>query len=207
VQREPAEADQRLRTPCAHRLGERTENRGHGRVMSSRDRARQPPDGRAHGYETRDPESVGGFSDHSPVSPHAFHEFDEPGQLPADSEGKWPSGSHWAFARCSPDTLLRGERRSTPSRAGNLHRRSTLRLVSPRGSTCAHRQDASNPFLQPTFAKRAPAKAPLLETSSLAVGKPAGARDEDLANAAFPPDVRERRRTTFRSSSLQRPRA
>jgi hypothetical protein len=63
-----------------------------------------------------------------------------------------------------PDTLLRGEQLSTPSRAGNLHRRSALLLVSPRGSTCTHRQDASNPFLQPTFTLRAPAEAPLLET-------------------------------------------
>jgi len=90
-----------------------------------------------------------------------------------------------------PDTLLRGELRSTPSRAGNLHRRSALLLVSPRGSTCAQRQDASNSFLQPTFALRAPAEAPLLETWSIALGTPAGDRAEDLANAAFPPSIRE----------------
>jgi hypothetical protein len=47
------------------------------------------------------------------------------------------------------------ERSFDPVRANDLRPRWTTRLAGPRGSTRTRRQDASTPFLQPTFTSRA----------------------------------------------------
>jgi hypothetical protein len=63
--------------------------------------------------------------------------------------------------------------------AGHLHRRSTLRLVLPRGSTWKQRQDASNPFLQPTFRVTCTRRNTIFGDLSTAAGEPAGSTFED----------------------------
>lgn len=65
--------------------------------------------------------------------------------------------------------------------AGHLHRRSTLRLALPRGSARKHRQDASNPFLQPTFRVTSTRRNTTFGDLSTAAGEPAGSTIEDLS--------------------------
>jgi len=67
---------QRSRTPCAHRLGEQTKTQYNGRVLSSRDLARQSPNCRAFAMKPglRNPAIV--FKVRRLWAPHAFHEFD-----------------------------------------------------------------------------------------------------------------------------------
>ena len=82
-------------------------------------------------------------------------------------------------------------------------------LVGPRGFPWTHRRGASNPLLQPTFRSRAPAaKTPSSETARRAPWEnPPAFRFEILLARGVAAVVRGGRRTTSRSSGLQRLRA
>jgi len=105
-----AERIQRSRTPCAHRLGERTKRQRLGRVMSPRDVTRQPPRRRAIIPEPGPRVVRAGLAPIRPGAPRAFHGVDDLDTGAADespdiiTEGR---SSLAAFAR--PSTLLRGE--------------------------------------------------------------------------------------------------
>jgi len=150
--------------------------------VSSRDRAHQPPDWRAHWERNQRLEfSRSGLA----TASSGLH------TLSANPIGSIrrrlsqltpsPSDIHWACALCPSEHP--SARRMTVDlvQAGHLHRRSTLRLALPRGSAWKHRQDASNPLLQPTFRVTSTRRNTTFGDLSTAAGEPAGSTFEDLS--------------------------
>jgi len=95
-----------------------------------------------------------------------------------------------------------------PVRNADVHfagRRASYRLAAFLGRGC---QDASNPFLQPTFTSRAPVRNTSFgDYPSSAVGNPPTFDLETAFCLGLSPSGFERRRTTLRSSDLRRLRA
>ena len=148
----PPERSQRSRTPCAHRLGERTKKQCLGRAMSPRRAARQPPSCHTDVAEPGPWCSCAGLALTRPRTPRAFHGFDDSIHGPnlfARHTNRGPAAafrpSHVRAPFCEDDHHL------TPFRVSGVLHRSTSRLVWPCGFPRTLRQDASNPLLQPTF--------------------------------------------------------
>jgi hypothetical protein len=179
VARGPRLRSRRPRTPCAHRLGERTRSRALGRVMSSGCLTREPPGLPCLSHQTR------GLCLRAGLAPAHV-------SLHAPSTG---SMSSIMGQTVLPDTITEGHARaSRPShtQAPLLLRRTNDDLVQVSGllrrSTSSPRwasRLASNPsprclehrFYNRRFASRAPAETPSSETlRRTAVGKPAGVR-------------------------------
>jgi hypothetical protein len=74
---DPPERIQRLRTPCADGLGERTKRRRLGRALSPRDGTRQPPRCRTHVPEPGLDSLRAGLALTRLVAPRTFRGFDE----------------------------------------------------------------------------------------------------------------------------------
>jgi hypothetical protein len=105
-------------------------------------------------------------------------------------------------------TLLRGERHPVSSRPAAFHVARRCALVGPCGLPRSHRQGASNPLLQPTFAPRAPvANITFGDCPPGSAGNPPLSAFEIARERGVATLLRELCRTAFRSSGLQQPRA
>jgi hypothetical protein len=200
----------RPRAPCAHRLGERTKRHCLGRMLSSRCLTRQPPGLSCLGRETRDVDLRAGLalanvSLHAPSTDSTF----------GSAVGQ----------TCSPDTTAKGHasalrpsrtrstlaaRRMTddPVRVSDLLRRSTpcpRKASRPPSFTSPRCLELR--FYNQRFSSRALAETSPSETACRGPWENPPVSTLQIALiTAFPP-LRGRRRTTLRSSSLQRPRA
>jgi hypothetical protein len=204
-----AERIQRSRTPCAHRLGERTKRQRLGRVMSPRDVTRQPPRRRAIIPEPGPRTVRAGLAPIRPGAPRAFHGVDDFDIGAADEiAGHHYRGALQPCGLCTPEHPS-AKRMTTGLRPGWWPSPSLRRLASSASRLpWTRRQDASNPFLQPTFRVTS-------TRGNNTFGdclperpweKPASDRAPDRpGDGAFPPFRPRRRRTTSRSSGLQRP--
>jgi len=179
--------------------------------MSPHDMARQPPGCRTGVPEPGPGCPRAGLTLANLWTPRAFRDPDE-----ARTWANGFAGLHYRGACAGLSALARPEhpsaRRMTtgPVRAVDLVRRSTLRLVMPCGVPRSQRQDASKSLLQPTFRVTSTRdETPPSETARRAPWENPPVPDfEDVPGPpAFPPFVQGRRRTTSRSSGLQRPRA
>jgi hypothetical protein len=212
------EVVERSRAPCAHRLGEPTKRQCRGRVMSLRGAVRQSPK-----LPILAPEPGSRF----PARVFSAHRYRDPTRLPriqstaggpaAEArsrhqlfEGRRNRGLTPAFRPSRAVAPLReendGEPRSGPFAFLSL---GDVLLVGPHGFPWTHRRGASNPLLQPTFRSRAPAaKTPSSETARRAPWEnPPAFRFEILFERRVAAAIRGGRRTTSRSSGLQRLRA
>ena len=189
-----------------------TKRRGqcHERVLSLWKRARQSPHCHTALAKPGSGIPANGFIDRRLWTPHAFRGFDLKTHPGTDCSSTSPDEGQALDFRLLlvRSTLAARGMTIDPVRTGRLHRRSTLRLVRPCGFAWRQRQDASNPLLQPTF-RVTSTHASTISGDHLpsAVGKPRRlSASGSVSSAAFPPIVRVGRRTTLRSSSLQRSR-
>jgi len=182
-----------------------------GRVVSPRESVRQPP-----GCRTCVAEPGSRF----PRSRFRTPRSRDPTRLPrirfsARSWANLFAGHHDRGACAGLATFACPEH---PCRAENDHRsRSGSVFFSFAGRRASYRlaafpwsqrQDASNPFLQPTFTSRAPeGNIPFGDCPPSAVGNPPTFDFETAFQLGLSPFAFERRRTTLRSSDLQRLRA
>jgi hypothetical protein len=149
----PPERIQRLRTPRADQLGERTKRRCLGRAMSPRDGTRQPPRCRTHVPEPGPRFPASGISAHKARCPARLPRI----RFDSRSWANWFAGHHHRGDCAGLSTVAFPEHPSAREmtrglvQTGGLARRSTLQLVRPCGVPRVQRQDASNPLLQPTF--------------------------------------------------------
>ena len=105
----PPERSQRSRTPCAHRLGERTKKQCLGRAMSPRRAARQPPSCHTDVAEPGPWCSCAGLALTRPRTPRAFHGFDDSIHGPNLFARHTNRGTCCGLSTLArPSTLLRG---------------------------------------------------------------------------------------------------
>jgi hypothetical protein len=180
--------------------------------MSPRHAARQPPGCRTGVAEPGPTLPRAGLALAKPGTPRAFHGLEKARSWADEIEGHPDRvGLQRPFDPLrARSTLARRERPRTPFRAPGL----LLRFdVAPSWCLAAFLGRSAemprNRFYNRRFTSRAPAsKHHLWRLPAARCGKPASARPRDrLRNAALPPFVRGRRRTTSRSSGLQQPRA
>jgi len=207
---------ERSPAPCAHRLGERTERQCRGRALSPRDAARQSPSL---------PRLFAEPGPRCPASGFSAHRYRDPTRLPRiqSTVGDQPSrldrgptirrhqdqGPHRSLDLRAPSHPFAKRMTGGPVRAFRLPVAWRSFLVGPRGLPWTHRRDASNPLLQPTFRVTSTRSENTLfgDCPPSAVGHPAGVRFEILRARGVATSARGRRRTTSRSSGLQRQRA
>jgi len=179
----------RPRTPCAHRLGERTRRQRLGRVLSSRERARQPPGLPCRGRETRVSVLANRVSARTLEAPRAFHGLDGLDDGPNIIAGHHHRGTRAGLATFTrPSTLAARRMTDDPVRVSAFSVARRRVLAGPRGlpsSTSPRCLEIR--FYNRRFASRAPAETSPSETVRRApVGKPAGAR---LSRIALDPSV------------------
>jgi hypothetical protein len=170
----------RPRTPCAHRLGERTKKQSLGRVMSSRCQPREPPGLPCLVRETRDSLPATGVNARRREPPRAFHGFElgsmvgQTGSPDTTTEGRSPvSRPSLALGTLAARRMADGPVRALTFSVAR--RRALVKASRPRSDPspgclefrfynrrCASRAPAGNI----TFGDRPPS----------AVGKPAIAR-------------------------------
>jgi hypothetical protein len=181
----------RPRTPCAHRLGERTRRQRLGRVMSSRDAIRQPPGLPCRGRETRVSLLANRVSARTLEAPRAFHGLDELDDGPNIIAGHHHRGARAGLATFTrPSTLAARRMTDDPVRVSAFSVARLRVLAGPRGlpsSTSPRCLEIR--FYNRRYASRAPAETSPSETVRQApVGKPAGARLPGSPSIpAFPP--------------------
>jgi len=200
----------RPRTPCAHRLGERTRRQRLGRVLSSPDSTRQPPGLPCRGRETRDSVLANRVSARTLEPPRAFHGLDELDDGPNIIAGLHHRGARAGLATFTrPSTLAATRMTDDPVRVSAFAVARRRVLAGPRGlpsSTSPRCLEIR--FYNRRFAPRAPAETSPSET----VCRPPWENPPVVGSSDRPWLPRFRRfrgprRTTLRSSSLQRPRA
>jgi hypothetical protein len=206
---------QQLRTPCAHRLGEHTKRQrlGHVIVAPRSDSIASWQSSLVHRARAPHPSRTG----------LALTKAQDPTRLPRirflgpiTNQLVWPTHHRGACAGLStfacPEHPSAEDNDQLP-RSGRLAF-STARLCASFGLTAnprTQRQDASNPFLQPTFrATSTHVETSPWETAAERRGKPADVRLPDRLlehGRSWRSRLLGRRRTTLRSSGLQQLRA
>jgi len=174
----------RPRTPCAHRLGERTRRQRLGRVLSSRDPTRQPPGLPCRGRETRVSVLANRVSARTLEAPRAFHGLDGLDDGPNIIAGHHHRGTRAGLATFTrPSTLAAMRMTDDPVRVSAFSVARHRVLAGPRGlpsSTSPRCLEIR--FYNRRVASRAPAETSPSETVRRApVGKPAGARLSRIA--------------------------
>jgi len=167
-----AERIQRLRTPCAHRLGEQTKDPCHGRVLSLRERAEAVPGCRASLTKpgSRFPAIL--FNGRRLWTPHAFHEIDVfPSWRRLFIGHHQTRDSHRAHARCSSGAPFceANDHRSRPDRSPSPSLDAEPRSASRLRLDIAVKMPRLR-FYNQRFASRAPAKTPSPETTAVRPG-------------------------------------
>jgi len=204
---------QRSRTPCADRLGERTKRQRLGHVNVAprrRPTASWLPHGRR---EARAPNPASGFSAHEMRDPTRLPRSRFEGSItrPTEPKDHHDRGACWGLSTFrTPGAPFRAENDHRPRSGSKAF--TVARLCASWGLAAfprTQRQDASKPLLQPTFTSRAlAANTTFGDHPPTAVGNPPALDfGTVLGTRRLRQAVRERRRTTLRSSGLQRLRA
>jgi hypothetical protein len=192
------EAGQRLRTPCAHRLGERTKSLCHERVLSFRARARQPPDCRAHWERNQ---RLDGSRPELTAAGSGLHTLSADSIEPVRRQLIQPNAVTEAASGFRPLHVLapfceENDSRPRPGRRPSPSLDVAPRFASRLGSTTAPRcfESVSTTDFRVTCTRRNTLSGDLVSAAK----NPQAFVRGCLSPATFPPFVRETRRTILR---------